>query len=178
VIPEVVAVVLERRPMQPAAGGDLFSQGEEPQYPAYRLPTQCPVCGSHVVREEGEAIARCSGGLSCRAQRSQAIQHFAGRRMMDIDGLGERYIDKLVEYGYVHSVADLYCLSLDNLLDMKRRADEDDGVTPETVKTGKIASKWAENLLEGIAASRTSTAGVCCLRWAFAMLASPPPRPG
>jgi DNA ligase (NAD+) len=159
VIPEVVAVVLERRPMQPAAGGDLFSQGEEPQYPAYRLPTQCPVCGSHVVREEGEAIARCSGGLSCRAQRSQAIQHFAGRRMMDIDGLGERYIDKLVEYGYVHSVADLYRLTLDNLLDMKRRADEDDGVTPETVKTGKIASKWAENLLEGIAASRTSTAG-------------------
>lgn len=155
VIPEVVSVVLERRPMQPAAGGDLFSQGEQPQYPAYRLPTQCPVCGSHVVREEGEAIARCSGGLSCRAQRSQAIQHFAGRRMMDIDGLGERYIDKLVEYGYVHSVADLYCLSLDNLLDMKRRADEDDGVTPETVKTGKIASKWAENLLEGIAASRT-----------------------
>ncbi|WP_159879706.1 NAD-dependent DNA ligase LigA [Aquitalea denitrificans] len=155
VIPEVVSVVLERRPMQPATGGDLFSQGEEPQYPAYRLPTQCPVCGSHVVREEGEAIARCSGGLSCRAQRSQAIQHFAGRRMMDIDGLGERYIDKLVEYGYVRSVADLYCLSLDNLLDMKRRADEDDGVTPETVKTGKIASKWAENLLEGIAASRT-----------------------
>ncbi|WP_199103548.1 NAD-dependent DNA ligase LigA, partial [Aquitalea sp. ASV11] len=107
VIPEVVAVVLERRPMRPQAGGDLFSQGEEPQYPAYRLPSHCPVCGSHVVREEGEAIARCSGGLSCQAQRSQAIQHFAGRRMMDIDGLGERYIDKLVEYGYVHSVADL-----------------------------------------------------------------------
>ena len=155
VIPEVVAVVLERRPMRPAAGGDLFSPGEEPQYPPYRLPTQCPVCGSHVVREEGEAIARCSGGLSCQAQRSQAIQHFAGRRMMDIDGLGERYIDKLVEYGYVHSVADLYQLTLDNLLEMKRRADEDEGITPETVKSGKVASKWAENLLDGIAASRT-----------------------
>ncbi|QBJ77496.1 NAD-dependent DNA ligase LigA [Aquitalea sp. USM4] len=155
VIPEVVAVVLERRPMRPQAGGDLFSQGEEPQYPAYRLPSHCPVCGSHVVREEGEAVARCSGGLSCRAQRSQAIQHFAGRRMMDIDGLGERYIDKLVEYGYVHSVADLYRLTLDDLLEMKRRADEDEGVTPETVKAGKVASKWAENLLEAIAASRT-----------------------
>ncbi|MBV8679650.1 MAG: NAD-dependent DNA ligase LigA, partial [Aquitalea sp.] len=155
VIPEVVSVVLERRPMQPAAGGDLFSQGEEALYPAYRLPTQCPVCGSHIVREEGEAIARCSGGLSCRAQRSQAIQHFAGRRMMDIDGLGERYIDKLVEYGYVHSVADLYRLTLDDLLEMKRRADEDEGVTPETVKAGKVASKWAENLLQAIAASRT-----------------------
>lgn len=155
VIPEVVSVVLERRPIRPAAGGDLFSAGEEPQYPAYRLPTACPVCGSHVVREEGEAVARCSGGLSCRAQRSQAIQHFAGRRMMDIDGLGERYIDKLVEYGYVKSVADLYRLRLDDLLEMKRRADEDEGATPETVKAGKVASKWAENLIAAIDASRT-----------------------
>ncbi|RQO70906.1 DNA ligase (NAD(+)) LigA [Aquitalea sp. FJL05] len=154
VIPEVVSVVLERRPLRPAAGGDLFIQGEEAQYPPYRLPSHCPVCGSHVVREEGEAIARCSGGLSCKAQRSQAIQHFAGRRMMDIDGLGERYIDKLVEYGYVHGVADLYQLTLDDLLEMKRRADEDEGVTPETVKAGKVASKWAENLLQAIAASR------------------------
>ncbi|WP_114153725.1 NAD-dependent DNA ligase LigA [Chromobacterium haemolyticum] len=154
VIPEVVSVVLERRPMQPAAGGDLFSAGETPQYPAYRLPAVCPVCGSHVVREEGEAVARCSGGLSCRAQRSQAIQHFAGRRMMDIDGLGERYIDKLVEYDYVRGVADLYRLTLQDLLEMKRRADEDEGVTPETVKAGKVASKWAENLIEAIAASR------------------------
>ncbi|MCD4487371.1 NAD-dependent DNA ligase LigA, partial [Chromobacterium vaccinii] len=155
VIPEVVSVVLAQRPMQPAEGGDLFSAGEEPRYPAYSLPAACPVCGSHVVREEGEAIARCSGGLSCRAQRSQAIQHFAGRRMMDIDGLGERYIDKLVEYGYVKSVADLYRLKLDDLLEMKRRADEDEGATPETVKAGKVASKWAENLIEAIDASRT-----------------------
>ncbi|OQS37257.1 NAD-dependent DNA ligase LigA [Chromobacterium haemolyticum] len=151
VIPEVVSVVMERRPMQPAADGGLF---DEPQYPAYRLPSACPVCGSHVVREEGEAVARCSGGLSCRAQRSQAIQHFAGRRMMDIDGLGERYIDKLVEYDYVRGVADLYRLTLEDLLEMKRRADEDEGATPETVKAGKVASKWAENLIEAIAASR------------------------
>ncbi|WP_374424432.1 NAD-dependent DNA ligase LigA [Chromobacterium sp.] len=151
VIPEVVSVVMERRPMLPAADGGLF---DEAQYPAYRLPSTCPVCGSHVVREEGEAVARCSGGLSCRAQRSQAIQHFAGRRMMDIDGLGERYIDKLVEYDYVRGVADLYRLTLEDLLEMKRRADEDEGVTPETVKAGKVASKWAENLIEAIAASR------------------------
>lgn len=151
VIPEVVSVVMERRPMQPAADGGLF---DEPQYPAYRLPGACPVCGSHVVREEGEAVARCSGGLSCRAQRSQAIQHFAGRRMMDIDGLGERYIDKLVEYDYVRGVADLYRLTLEDLLEMKRRADEDEDATPETVKAGKVASKWAENLIEAIAASR------------------------
>ncbi|MDC7708122.1 NAD-dependent DNA ligase LigA [Vogesella indigofera] len=155
VIPEVVSVVLAERPMRPTSGGDLFSSSEEPMYPAYRLPLACPVCGSHVVREEGEAIARCSGGLVCKAQRTQAIQHFAGRRMMDIDGLGERYIDKLVEFDYVHSVADLYRLTLADLLEMKRRADEQDGVTPETVKAGKLATKWAENLIGAIAASKT-----------------------
>ncbi|MDC7712595.1 NAD-dependent DNA ligase LigA [Vogesella sp. LYT5W] len=155
VIPEVVSVVLVERPMRPTSGGDLFSGSEEPMYPAYRLPTKCPVCGSHVVREEGEAIARCSGGLVCKAQRTQAIQHFAGRRMMDIDGLGERYIDKLVEFDYVKSVADLYRLTLDDLLEMKRRADEQEGVTPETVKAGKVATKWAENLIDAIAASKT-----------------------
>jgi len=156
VIPEVVSVVLERRPMQPAAGGsDLFEPAEQPLHPAYRLPTRCPVCDSHVVREEGEAIARCSGGLICRAQRSQAIQHFAGRRMMDIDGLGERYVENLVDLEYVNSVADLYRLTLDDLLEMKRKADERDGVVPETVQQGKVATKWAENLLDGIAASKT-----------------------
>lgn len=201
VIPEVVSVVLDQRPMRPTSGGDLFSSSEEPMYPAYRLPLACPVCGSHVVREEGEAIARCSGGLVCKAQRTQAIQHFAGRRMMDIDGLGERYIDKLVEFDYVKSVADLYRLQLADLLEMKRRADEQEGVTPEKdtvspsragegqgaaraateivqmvqrgsehaatlpfsgtagerplpVKAGKVATKWAENLIEAIAASK------------------------
>jgi DNA ligase (NAD+) len=107
-----------------------------------------------VVREEGEAVARCSGGLACPAQRKEAIRHFAGRRAMDIEGLGERYIDNLVELGYVNDIADLYTLSLDKLLEMKRRADERDGITPETVQAGKIATKWAENLIEAIAASR------------------------
>src|SRR5574343_1571677 len=155
VIPEVVAVVADKRPMRPTLGGDLFSSSEEAMYEAYRLPSQCPVCGSHVVREEGETIARCSGGLVCKAQRTQAMQHFAGRRMMDIDGLGERYIDKLVEFDYVRSVADLYRLTLADLLEMKRRADEQEGITPETVKAGKVATKWAENLIDAIAASKT-----------------------
>ncbi|MHA4866163.1 NAD-dependent DNA ligase LigA [Duganella sp. PWIR1] len=140
VIPEVLAVVLERRP--------------SPEPEAYVLPKTCPVCGSHVVREEGEAIARCSGGLFCSAQRKEAIRHFAGRRMMDIEGLGDRYIDSLVEWGKVQRVADLYALKLDDLLEMKRLADERDGTTPETVAKGKIATKWADNLLEAIAASR------------------------
>ncbi|AVR97243.1 NAD-dependent DNA ligase LigA [Pseudoduganella armeniaca] len=140
VIPEVLAVVLERRPT--------------PEPAPYVLPNTCPVCGSHVVREEGEAVARCSGGLTCAAQRKEAIRHFAGRRMMDIEGLGDRYIDSLVECNLVHGVADLYKLTLDDLLQMKRMADERDGTTPETVKQGKVATKWADNLLLAIEASK------------------------
>ncbi|MFC0254517.1 NAD-dependent DNA ligase LigA [Massilia consociata] len=140
VIPEVLSVVLERRP--------------SPEPMRYELPKTCPVCGSHVVREEGEAVARCSGGLTCGAQRKEAIRHFAGRRMMDIEGLGDRYIDSLVECNLIHGVADLYRLTLDDLLAMKRLADERDGTTPETVKGGKVATKWAENLLGAIAASK------------------------
>ncbi|ANA34736.1 NAD-dependent DNA ligase LigA [Ralstonia mannitolilytica] len=155
VIPEVVSVVLERRPMEDVPGTDLFNAEQRAKYPPFELPKTCPVCGSHVVREEGEAVARCSGGLFCSAQRKEAIRHFAGRRMMDIEGLGERYIDNLVELDYVHGIADLYKLTLDDFLEMKRRADERDGVTPETVAAGKIATKWAENLLEGIQASKT-----------------------
>ncbi|MDI4631549.1 NAD-dependent DNA ligase LigA [Pelomonas sp. V22] len=154
VIPEIVGVVLERRPMRELPGLDLLMSQSEPLHPQYRLPAACPVCGSHVVREEGEAVARCSGGLACPAQRKEAIRHFAGRRAMDIEGLGERYIDNLVELGYVNGIADLYALTLDMLLEMKRRADERDGVTPETVQAGKVATKWAENLLEAIAASK------------------------
>ena len=140
VIPEVLSVVLDKRP--------------EPEPLPFKMLAACPVCGSHVVREEGEAIARCSGGLFCSAQRKEAFRHFAGRRMMDIEGLGERYIDTLVELEYVHGLADLYSLTLDKLLEMKLRADERHGSTPETVQQGKIPTKWAENLLAGIEASK------------------------
>ncbi len=140
VIPEIVGVVAERRPADARP---------------FVMPAVCPVCGAHAVREPGEAVTRCSGGFSCRAQRTQAILHFAGRRMMDIDGLGERYVERLVEFEYVHGVADLYRLGLDDLLEMKRRADERDSITPETVKSGQIATRWAENLLAGIAQSKS-----------------------
>ncbi|MFZ6754373.1 NAD-dependent DNA ligase LigA [Undibacterium sp. Dicai25W] len=140
VIPEVLAVVIERRP--------------EPAPSMFEMLKSCPVCGSHVVREEGEAVARCTGGLFCSAQRKEALRHFASRKMMDIDGLGERYIDNLVEFDYVRGIADLYKLSLADLLEMKRRADEREGVIPETVQQGKIATKWAENLIDAIAASK------------------------
>ncbi len=142
VIPEVVQVVLDQRP-----------PGTQP----WSMPTRCPVCGAEVVREEGAAVWRCSGELSCPAQRVQAVFHFASRRAMDIDGLGERYIESLAEFGYLQDVSDLYRLTLDDLLEMKRRADERDGTVPETVKTGKVATKWADNLIEAIDRSRDTT---------------------
>ncbi|MDE2406492.1 MAG: NAD-dependent DNA ligase LigA [Xanthomonadaceae bacterium] len=142
VIPEVVQVVLDQRP-----------PGTRP----WAMPMVCPVCGSEVVREEGAAVWRCSGELSCPAQRVQAVFHFASRRAMDIDGLGERYIESLAEFGYLEDVSDLYRLTLDDLLEMKRRADERDGAIPETVKAGKIATKWADNLIAAIDRSRDTT---------------------
>ena len=148
VIPEVVRVIEELRPLDKRG---------RPLSPPYQLPTQCPVCGSAVEREEGEVVARCTGGLFCPAQRVQALFHFASRRAMDIEGLGERFITALVELDYVHSVADLYKLTVDDFVEMKRRADELAGVVPETVKAGKIATRWAENLVKGIDASRSSS---------------------
>jgi len=142
VIPEVVQVVLDQRP-----------PGTQP----WSMPMRCPVCGAEVVREEGAAVWRCSGELSCPAQRVQAVFHFASRRAMDIDGLGERYIESLAEFGYLQDVSDLYRLTLDDLLEMKRRADERDGTVPETVKAGKVATKWADNLIEAIDRSRDTT---------------------
>ena len=142
VIPEVVQVVPDQRP-----------PGTQP----WSMPVRCPVCGAEVVREEGAAVWRCSGELSCPAQRVQAVFHFASRRAMDIDGLGERYIESLAEFGYLQDVSDLYRLTLDDLLEMKRRVDERDGSVPETVKAGKIATKWADNLIEAIDRSRETT---------------------
>nr|WP_240600557.1 NAD-dependent DNA ligase LigA [Lysobacter silvestris] len=148
VIPEVVRVVEGERPLDKKG---------QPRHPAYVLPTTCPVCGSAIEREEGEVVARCSGGLFCPAQRVQAIFHFASRRAMDIEGLGERFAEALVDFDYVHTVADLYKLTVDDFVEMKRRADERDGTVPETVKAGKVATRWAENLVTGIDASRNAT---------------------
>jgi DNA ligase (NAD+) len=148
VIPEVVRVIEERRPRDPKG---------DPLHPPFEMPTECPACGSAVEREEGEVVARCTGGLFCPAQRVQALFHFASRRAMDIEGLGEQFIAALVEFDYVHTVADLYRLTLEDFLEMKRRADEVAGATPSTVKAGKVATRWAENLIAAIDASRNTT---------------------
>ena len=148
VIPEVVRVIEDRR---------LCDLAGTPLQPAFAMPATCPVCGSAVVREEGESVARCSGGLYCAAQRKQALIHFSSRRAMDIEGLGDRLIEDLVDLDFVHSPADLYRLTLDDFLAMRRRADERDGTVPETAKAGKVASRWAENLLAAIAASKDTS---------------------
>lgn len=108
VIPEIVRVMEERRPSGTVA---------------WSMPATCPVCGSALEREEGEAAYRCSGGLACAAQRREAVRHFASRRAMDIEGLGERQADALVELGFVQSVADLYALDVADLVRMKVAID-------------------------------------------------------
>jgi DNA ligase (NAD+) len=125
VIPEVVSVVIERRP----SGTRIF-----------HLPKRCPVCGSEVVRVEGEAAARCSGGLYCPAQRREAIRHFASRRAMDIEGLGDKLVEQLVEQGLVRDVADLYELGVEQVAGLER-----------------MGVKSAENLLNALNKSKTTT---------------------
>ncbi|HMB58399.1 MAG TPA: NAD-dependent DNA ligase LigA, partial [Xanthomonadales bacterium] len=109
VIPEVARVVLERR------------EGDPPEF---KMPDHCPICGSAVERLENEAVARCTGGLYCPAQRKQSIMHFASRRALNIEGLGEKLVDQLVEAGLVRSVADLYRLDLEQLSALERMGDK------------------------------------------------------
>ena len=125
VIPEVVAVVGERRP---AAAREFI------------MPATCPVCGSRVVRLPDEAAARCSGGLFCPAQRKQAILHFASRRALDIEGMGDKLVDQLVDKELVHTPADIYRLGMNALANLDR-----------------MAEKSAGNLLSAIEASKKTT---------------------
>jgi DNA ligase (NAD+) len=104
------------------------------------MPTACPVCGSHIVRLEDEAIARCSGGLFCPAQRKQAIIHFASRRAMDIEGLGDKLVEQLVDAGLVHTLADIYTLDLTTLSALER-----------------MAEKSAQNIIEALEQSKNTT---------------------
>ncbi len=109
VIPEVVSVVLSRRPKTATK---------------VELPATCPVCGSKVTRVPGEAVARCSGGLFCPAQRKEAIKHFASRRAMDIEGLGDKRVDQLIDAGLVEHVDDLYKLTVEQLASLDRMGEK------------------------------------------------------
>ena len=125
VIPEVVSVVKERRPVNAQQ---------------FVMPTRCPVCDSHIERLSDEAVARCSGGLFCAAQRKQALIHFAHRRAMDIEGLGEKIVDQLVDLNLVRTPADLYRIGFTALANLERMGD-----------------KSADNLIQAINQSRNTT---------------------
>jgi DNA ligase (NAD+) len=122
VIPEVVGPVLAQRP--------IFAM-------SFIMPSACPVCGSAIERVEDEAIARCTGGLFCAAQRKQSLIHAAGRKALDIEGLGEKLVEQLVDRGRIHSLAELYTLGVEELAEYDR-----------------MGLKSAENLIEAIAQAK------------------------
>jgi DNA ligase (NAD+) len=130
VIPEVVSVVLDKRGTDVGEPFDLYQ----------RLGGKCPVCGSAIARAEGEADWRCSGGLFCPAQRKQAILHYAGRRAMDVEGLGDKLVDQLIEAQLVRTLPDVYKLGLANLCALDR-----------------MGEKSAQNLLAGLKKSKHTT---------------------
>jgi DNA ligase (NAD+) len=125
VIPEVVRVIPDMRP-----------EGTE----AVVMPSQCPVCQSDIVRIEGEAVARCSGGLFCPAQRKEAIKHFASRKALDIDGLGDKLVEQLVDLEMIKTPADLFDLSVEQIAKLER-----------------MAKKSAENLINALEKSKSTT---------------------
>jgi DNA ligase (NAD+) len=109
VIPEVVQVVLSKRP----------ADSQE-----FVMPTACPVCGSDVEREPGEAVARCSGGLYCAAQQKEAIKHFASRKALDVDGLGDKLVELLVDQGLINDTADLFSLTVEQTSSLERMGEK------------------------------------------------------
>ncbi len=125
VIPEVVNVLMERRPADARR---------------FEMPAVCPECGSHILKQADEAVARCTGGLFCPAQRKQSIIHYASRRAMDIEGLGEKLADQLVEANLVHTLADIYKLDLMALSNLDR-----------------MATKSAQNILDALQSSKATT---------------------
>ena len=125
VIPEIVKTVLDARPAESLP---------------FAMPTHCPDCGSEIIRPEGEAVARCSGGLHCRAQRAQALIHFASRKALDIQGLGDKLIEQLVRDDRLHSPADLFALTLADWAALPR-----------------MAEKSAQNILAALEAAKSTT---------------------
>jgi DNA ligase (NAD+) len=125
VIPEVVSVLVDKREGNP---------------PVFTMPAHCPVCGSDAVREEGEADHRCTGGLFCAAQRKQAILHYAQRRAVDIEGLGDKLVEQLVDSGLIKTLPDLYKLGLTALAGLER-----------------MAEKSAQNVLDALQKRRETT---------------------
>ena len=125
VIPEVVRVIIERRPSK--------SSG-------VRLPQKCPVCGSSVAREEGEAVARCTGALTCPAQLKESLRHFASRRALDIEGLGSKLIEQLVDSRLVSNAGDLFKLSMQKLAGLERMGERSAANLVESLEHSKLTT--------------------------------------
>nr|WP_218057112.1 NAD-dependent DNA ligase LigA [Gilliamella apicola] len=125
VIPKIVAVILDKRPKNTKE---------------IIFPTHCPICGSQIVRDEGQAVSRCAGGLICPAQRKEALKHFVSRRAMNVDGMGDKLIEQLVDKNYVKTPVDLYKLTL-----------------PMLCSLDKVGEKSANNLLNALEASKNTT---------------------
>jgi len=127
VIPEVVSVLKERRPKRTRI---------------VRLPEKCPICSSDVIRPEGEAVARCTGGLTCTAQLKETLKHFVSRRALDVEGLGSKLIDQLVDRELVSTPADLYSLTAESLLELERMGEK------SAVKLGQALEASKETTLQ------------------------------
>ncbi len=125
VIPDIVSVVLSKRKKSSRK---------------FKLPSSCPVCGSKVVRLEGQTIARCSGGLFCDAQKKEGLKHYVSRKAMDIEGLGDKLIEQLVDEGLIHDISDIYALTVSAVINLERMAD-----------------KSAENLIASINSSKNTS---------------------
>ncbi|MBT3504925.1 MAG: NAD-dependent DNA ligase LigA, partial [Piscirickettsiaceae bacterium] len=124
VIPEVVQVVMSKRPEQALP---------------FRIPNECPICNSVAERVDGEAVLRCTGGLFCPAQRKEAIKHFASRKAMDVDGLGDKIVEQLVDEGLINDPADLFALTIEQLAALER-----------------MGEKSAENLVSALQVAKTT----------------------
>jgi len=125
VIPQVVSVVLSKREGKPRK---------------FKMPSKCPVCGSATARVEGEAVTFCTGGLYCEAQRKEAIKHFASRKAMNVDGLGDKLVEQLVDEGLINDIADLYSLTVEKVASLER-----------------MGEKSAENLISALKKSKATT---------------------
>lgn len=125
VIPEVVSVVLDKRSVSALV---------------FKMPTECPVCGSHIKKQEDEAVARCTGGIFCPAQRKQAMIHFASRKAMDIEGFGDKLVEQLVDSNLANNLADIYRLDFHTLVNLDR-----------------MAAKSAQNIIDALTQSKKTT---------------------
>jgi DNA ligase (NAD+) len=158
VIPEIVRVVLERRP----------SGWDDESLPKVELPTTCPVCGSKVVQDEDEAAARCTGGFTCRAQRQEAIRHFASRRAMDIEGFGDKLVEQLVEKDWIKSPADIYTLTSEQLAGLERMGEKSAANLIEAIEKSKHTN--LPRLLSGLGIPQVGEATALALAQNFGKL--------